>query len=327
VESPPGMIPIVRFGRFSAVFEPTGSYFNLETAVRAAAFVTLPGALGIGSAWEFAVTEDRLLVATRPFRASIDVLVGWLEDGSLSSASLRDRFGTLCGWTGWSVLARRSVAPDELLEALRHCVSLNQLVWAATAAKDPLAERYRAFLAERLDDLDEADRERMFLNTLIMPDRSYILRHWLAGDGQETTWSGATGGARGAEQDAAESAAAARVLHRDAAARHGAALRQLRSRLTWPEFERAASYVACLADLVDLAERKNTDLHRCNAALFGHPDHRAAIAALCGIGDPDREDGTTGQARRRTVERFVELVQARGDTLLGQRTPVGSTRR
>jgi phosphohistidine swiveling domain-containing protein len=304
--SPPGMIPIVQFGEFSAVFERTRSLFNLEAAVRTAALVSLPVAIGAGSAWDFAVTGNRVLVAEQAFTGTVQTLVGWLEEGRLPSARLRDRFAALCGWPGWS--AERI----DLLEALHRCVSLNQLTWAAVVAKDPLAARYRAFLCERLGDLDTADRDRLFLDSLIMSDRSYLLRRWLAGDGREMTWSGATVGARGAERAEAETVAAAGALRRDAGDRHRSALLRLRSWLSPADLGRAASYVACLADLVDLAERKNTDLHRCGAVLFGHPDRRAAIATLCGMSGLGRADSTTADARRRMVEEVLELVEGWG---------------
>jgi hypothetical protein len=76
------------------------------------------------------------------------------------------------------------------------------------------------------------------------------------------------------------------LLERRPADRSGAARAarlRLESFLTGTDLAALRRYLASIADLVDLTERKNTDLHRCARLLFANAAFRADAAELLGF--------------------------------------------
>ena len=305
--APDALTPLLQFGTFSLAFEHTRSRFDLEVAVRVAALVSLPMTVGGGhAAWEFAITDNRVLVATAALRATTATLVEGFAGGSLRSGRLRDRYLALCTWPSWTTLADPPLDPGRLRRALRRFVELNQLTWIAGVAKEPLTERYRFFLEERLANVEATTREQLLLDSLIMPDRSYIMRSWLHERGAPTVWSTVGMGDHRGE------VAAARTLTDEAHRRREGALRRLAEALGEPSFARAMRYVDTLDDLVDLTERKNSDLHRCGRALFGDERMREAIAQLIGIGRTDGTGLRSADDSRDAVEHVLTQLKEGG---------------
>ena len=105
--------------------------------------------------------------------------------------------------------------------------------------------------------------------------------------------------------------AEARALTGDAHRRHLSALGELEGRLSATEFEKCVAYVRAIADLVDLTERKNTDLHRCGQALFADTARREAVARLFDPALQNRIERAEGEERRRIVEMVVSLTHGR----------------
>jgi hypothetical protein len=202
------MIPILQFGLFSTTFEHTGALFDLETAVRTAALVSVPAAFAIGSAWEFAIAGNRILVAEEPLRRTIDALVAAFEGRTLNTATLRETYLTLANWEGWARLLDSTPDAQRIRVALCHYGSLNQITWAANIVKEPLIRKYRTFLFERLTGTDAAKRLRIFLHSLIMPNRSYILRSYLDDPNSGNLWSAALTGKHSLDEHEEMAAAA-----------------------------------------------------------------------------------------------------------------------
>ncbi|MGH2600145.1 MAG: PEP-utilizing enzyme [Dehalococcoidia bacterium] len=270
------MAPVLRFGRFSAAFERVDGSLDLETAVRIAALVTVPSALADGAPWPFAIQSGTVLVSTAALRRTIDDVVVRLDRGVLETCALNARYRAGCAWPGWAVVARGTPSPEPFRDALRRFVYLSQITWLASAVKDRLAERYRTLVQQAPGPLDRSERGRLFLDSLVMPGRSFIGRR------------------PGVTTD---------VAFR----RREAAVDGLRRVLNGRDLARAIAHLDALGDLVDLTERKNTDLAGCARALFGSAANRHAIARLLGL-DGDGEANVRAEAVQRGL---VELVLAK----------------
>lgn len=305
---PPELTPALRFGEFSAAFEPRPAPFTLELALRTAALVGLPRAFGGGPDLGFEVTGAQVLVETRALRALTERLADRFEAGSLDAGSLRGRYEADLGWAGWDALAAPTPGPGLLLAALRRAYTLNALTWLAALVRETLARRYHDFLVARWPVGAPADLQTAFLDGLSAPGRSYILRHAL-GETSGCVWSaGPAAGLPGAWADLA------RPLREAARGRQERALAELERRLDAPGAARARRFVETLSDLVDLTERKNTDLDRCGRTLF-RADLLPVLGALCGL-SPDAASPETPGARRTRVERCLET--ARGVPVLAR---------
>jgi pyruvate,water dikinase len=290
------MVALLRFGGFSPAFAPTATFLDLDMALRIAALISLPARLGGDPAWEFAVDENRLLVPAQSLSDTTDALVSRFERDSRASRELHHRYTELCAWPGWSSLDGSALDVRHLGTAVRHYITLNQLTWVASVAKERLVQRYRTFLRDRLTHLDEARRESLFLDSLITSDRSYIARAHFTNREGERPWS-----------DGCEGAAPATAWPRTSGAQgqYVAAVQDLRRQLGPGEFQRVARYLSALDDLVDLTERKNTDLHRRANVLFGDLRRRDAVAWLLGVGDAGGPADESAEARRRLIETVV----------------------
>jgi phosphohistidine swiveling domain-containing protein len=270
--APDEMVPILQFGLFTAAFERTEAAFDAETAVRVAALASVPSAFELGPPWNVEVKDGLVLLPETSLRVTVDALVSRIEDGVLSTRTLRSQSRSLVSWPGWArLLADRGPPDSGLLGAgLSRYAELNRLTWAARMSLEPLATRYRAFLWDRLGGTDAEERQRLFLDSLIMPGSSYILRSGL-GEGA-SLWPAPDVG----EGELAAAVALAGLARGRREAAHG----DLVNRLGQDHARRAAEYVSALTDLVHLTERKNTDLHACGRALFGSDAKRAGVAAL-----------------------------------------------
>jgi hypothetical protein len=274
---PDGMVPLLRYGSYTVTFERSGAPFDVQSAVRVAALASIPSALGLGRPWAVRVQDGIVSVPEPSHRATVDALVTRIEDGTLDTRALRSQSRTLVSWSGWARLrADRPAGPELLGESLGRYVAVNRLAWAASIAVEPLAARYRAFLSDRLGGAGEEERQRLYLDSLIMPGSSYMLRSAL-GEG-ESLWPAPEIG----ERELAEAVALAEVGHR----RGEAAQRDLATVLGQDDARRAVAYVSALTDLVHLTEDKNAGRHACGNALFGGAAGRAAIAALLHLDDP-----------------------------------------
>jgi phosphohistidine swiveling domain-containing protein len=252
--APGAMTPLMQFGRFSGAFECVEAVFEPEAALRTAALVTLPVALGLGSPFPIDFDGNRILVATDALRALTGRLVERLDAAPGSAGAMRDRYDRLCGWRGWEPVA----AAATWRPAVERFVALNQLTWGAALAKEPLAERLRESLAERVPG---PAGEALFLEALAVEGQSFIL-----GDGA----------AEGAHP------LPARTLGR------------LEAALGTAGAERVVSRRRALADLVSLTERKHTDLARAAEALRRVPIPAALGLPAAGLVD----DGSAANRRR-----------------------------
>ncbi len=288
VEDEGGLVAVMQFGLFGAAFEPLGQRAGVDTAVSVAALASVPAAFGVGSALDVEIRDGRVLVRRDRLRAVVAALSDRIEGGVVDTGGLRARFERLV-----------SPGDGDALEAdLGRYAEAYQLVWAASLVREPLAERYRAFLLGRLGAVDADERERLYLGSLILPDASYILRSAL--DGVETVWG--TGRGEPALPESQARAEGARARERLAAL------------LPPADRELAWRYLAALADLVDLTERKNTDLHRCARALFASGEREAAAAAQLGL--PAGLAGGDESSLVRVVEELASrLAQNRISTI------------
>lgn len=263
-------VPVVQFGQFSAAFALVHAAVDVEAAVRIAAFVSMPRAFRLGPAWDFEIDGNRVLVEAESLRSTADELSRRLETGVLDAEKLGSRYDELCRSGVWPAVAEAGVGGHPRDLALRHYVELNHITWAAIIAKDPLADRYQRFLSERLPNADPAWLHEAFLDTIVLPGRSYILRLW-SGAAPEAAPQGVGWQAGGATLDGVDR-------------RRRAALDQLTQWVSRADASRIRRYLAALGVLVDVAERKNADLVRCGRALFAGEASRRAIADRLGIG-------------------------------------------
>jgi hypothetical protein len=311
------MVPILQFGNFSAAFEHTEAFFDLDMAVRTAALIALPIVLGADSIWEYAVHENKICVAAESLSETTDTIVRQLEDNTLSSKEMHHSYRDLCAWYGWSALANKQIDPQQLYTALCHYITLNQITWVASVAKERFVKRYRTFLFDCFTHVDAVRRESLFLDSLIMPDHSYILQRYLTGRDDNHVWAIALTHDRGSELHRAETAAKVQTLTSGACRQHSSVLQALQSQLSDQDFQRVVCYLSTLSDLVDLTERKNTDLYRCGTVLFGDTISSKALTRLVGISDADRNNCKTEEACRKLIESVLEKLRDWGGPTLG----------
>jgi len=264
----PAMTPLVQFGRFTPAFECVDAQFTLEAAVRTAALVSVPVAWELGAPFEIDFDANRILVANAQLRRTTDRLVDRLTSRPATALAWRTQYDDDCSWPGWQTLTPTATHED-VQEALRRFVRLNQLTWAAALAKEPLGGHLRERLAAQLPPAEVGRLEQHFLTGLSWSGQSYIL---------------------GARQISA-SACGETVQQ---------AAEPLRALLDDEAFGRVLSHIDALAHLVSLTERKNTDLVRCAAAL-----DRAPVAAALGLATQDLVDDGGAERRRRLVRRVV----------------------
>ncbi len=268
-QSSPGSenVPLVQFGRFSAAFELVEASIDIDIAIRIGALVAIPTALGLGPRWDFEIVGNQVLVDPGAVRRTVDQVVQGLEQRRWTATGWRARADRLCRSEVWARMAGPHVDLGALGSAVVHYVELNQLTWQAVLCKERVADRYRRFLDECLPDLEPRWLDDQFLGTIVLPAHSYIAR--TAG---EYAGSGAT------------TVTAAERRRRDAC-------EQLAGRLAPKDREQVEHYLGTLSALVDLAERKNTDLVSCRASLFGG---RQSCQAVAGWIAAVAEDGTRG---------------------------------
>lgn len=287
----PAKVPIVQFGQFSAAFQCLRASIDLETVVRIAALLSVPAAFGIGARWAFEIVGNQVLVEAEAVDSAAQALVERLEVGDRFSDELRSGCDELGRSPMWLALAHPEA--DVLLvdRALLRYVRLNQLTWAAIVAKEPFADRYRRFLLNRLPDADPYWLHDQFLQTIVLPGHSYIQRLWTGGD-----WA-----------PSAVSPLAPSGDLEPAERRRHAALDELARRLDRDAMDRVRRYLETLSILVQMAERKNTDLARCGHALFKTSARRQAVAHRLGIGEQP-EAGWSTPAGQHVIEDVTERL-------------------
>jgi hypothetical protein len=296
--APDGMVPLLRYGLYTVTFERAEAAFDVQSAVRVAALASVPSALGLGPPWNVRVKDGVVSVPEVSLRATVDALVSRIEDGVLDTRALRSQSRSLVSWSGWARLhADRSAVDSGLLEeALHRYVAVNRLAWAGSIGVEPLAMRYRDFLRDRLDGTDEEERQRLYLDSLIMPGSSYMMRSAL-GEGV-SLWPAPDVGEHELE--------AAVALGKLGRRRGEEAQRVLATRLGQHDARRAAEYVSALTDLVHLTEDKNTGRHACGNTLFGSATGRAAVAALLHLDDPPPDPEAAVDAVLQALGRDVD---------------------
>jgi len=306
IETPPvapdlsEMVPLLRFGRFTASFEAVDAVFELDAAVRTAALVTLPLSLGAGERLGIRIDDGRVLVARRTYEELVELLVTRVENDTLRPAEMRGWYDERCCWDGWRRIGQPP-APGRLIrQALADYVVLNQLTWASAAMQGPLLKRYEAFLGQRLTELLEGQRRRLFLDSLARPGLSYIVNSWADSQTREHAWSASVG-----DDERQHFLRRAPTLLRESAARHFAAHEELRRHLRPEDGRKVDRYLTALTELAILTERKNTDLFRCTGALFAD---REPLAKAIGLSPRDLVDQGTGIERMALVDSIVRTI-------------------
>jgi hypothetical protein len=146
-----------------------------------------------------------------------------------------------------------------------------------------------------------------------MPDHSYMLRSYLEGQDSSNVWTQALPYQHQLPEPRHEALTTVQTLASNARLHQQAIIRELHNQLNEHDFHRAVSYVATLSDLVDLTERKNTDLYHCGQALFGSTRNREAIEQLWDITALEGADCQhSTQGHRRLVELLLVRLQAWG---------------
>jgi phosphohistidine swiveling domain-containing protein len=272
----PAMLPVLQFGRFTSAFASAPAPFTVETAVRVAALVSLPVMFALGPAWRFTITENRILVETAGMRKLQAGLVKLMHAGPISAAALGAEYRAGCDWVGWDALGNDVPSSAMLAEAVHRYARLNQLTWTAAIAKEPLTTAFETFLADRIPWLEQTRRAELLLDCLTMSGQSYILQTSLGHDPAAHTWSRTLAADSRLSPEPAEIAR----LRALAAVRRDSADRQLRSLLRPDDARRALAFVADIGALAAMTEGKNTQLHRCGAALFAGAERQRAVAWL-----------------------------------------------
>ena len=162
----PGLVALLRFGRFSSTFECQQAVLSPEALLGVATLVDAPTAVGLGGPLEIEFDDGCILTAETRLRDLATGLTRLLEAGLPSAAALRATYANDSRWSGWDGI------PSDVASALVRFVRMNRITWIAALAKEDVALALRAALLERRDadepvarDADEPVEER-FLRTL-----------------------------------------------------------------------------------------------------------------------------------------------------------------
>jgi hypothetical protein len=146
-------------------------------------------------------------------------------------------------------------------------------------------------------------RRELFLRTLITPGSSYIVSCLLADHQRPHKWSETSFFAL---QDFQREAS--RMMISDARQQRIDAIDELSRLLTQDDFGRAQAEMNLVTRLVEITERKNTDLHLREELLFG--DETRAAQAAESLGLTWMEHASDQQSRQSIVARvLVELEE------------------
>ena len=299
-QAPTELFPIIQFGIFSKTFEYVGERFDIETIIRAAALVSLPMMVNVGTPWNFSLNKNQVLVGRDKLLFTKSKIVEQIENGLMKIDELHQKYVGVCTWEGWIDLSSENLNESFVKSAVYNYVFINQVTWLACIAKEELTERYREFLVEKLPGLPEDNLNQLFLNSLIMPGRSYILRCHLEQDNQNV-WHG------NFSQDKADgdfklaSQVSSMQVIEDAGKIKENTLENLRLLLDEESFSCVVSYISILANLVDLTERKNTDLYKCGKNLFAKASTLSVINSLFGFETTDFELTNTAIENRKIL--------------------------
>ena len=154
----PGLVALLRFGRFSSTFECQQAVLSPEALLGVATLVDAPTAVGLGGPLEIEFDDGCILTAETRLRDLATGLTRQLEAGLPSAAALRATYANDSRWSGWDGI------PSDVASALVRFVRMNRITWIAALAKEEVALALRAAVAER-PDADETVGER-FLRAL-----------------------------------------------------------------------------------------------------------------------------------------------------------------
>jgi phosphohistidine swiveling domain-containing protein len=295
------LVPIIQFGTFSKTFEYVDERFDIETIIRTAALVSLPIAFSVGTPWDFSLSKNQVLVGQDKLFFTKSTIVKKIENGAIKIDELHQKYFDICTWMGWIDISSQKFDKALLKLALNNYVFINQVTWLACIVKEELTERYREFLAEKLPGLHEENFNQIFLNSLIMPGHSYILRCHLEQDNQNV-WHGSFSQDK-TDADKIDSQVSSIQAIEDANSLKANTLEKLRLLLDEESFDRVLCYISMIASLVDLTERKNTDLYKCGKSLFAKTSILTAINDLFGL------ETTSDGVANVTIENRKILIQ------------------
>lgn len=276
-QSLPEMVPIIQFGLFSKTFEYVGERFDIETAVRSAALVSLPAAFHVGDVWDFAVTSNQILVSRSLLQSTKERVVAQIEAGVIKVSEIHQKYFDICNWKGWIDISCQALNEILFRSAIHNYITLNQITWLACIVKEDLTQQYKNFLTKRLPQFDVSLLEQLFLNSLVMPGHSYILRCHFERD-DKNVWSVNFSQDHVSGEQKSSLEPSVEFLVQDAKHRCSTAIKELRLLLDEQDFDRVLFYISTIASLVDLTERKNTDLYQCERRLFGKAANLLAIS-------------------------------------------------
>lgn len=302
-QAPTELVPIIQFGIFSKTFEYVGERFDIETIIRAATLVSLPMMFNVGTPWDFSLNKNQVLVGRDKLLFTKSKIVEQIENGLIKIDELHQKYFGVCTWEGWIDLSSENLNESFVRSAVNNYVFINQVTWLACIVKEELTERYRKFLVEKLPGLSEENLNQIFLNSLIMPGCSYILRCHLEQDNQNV-WHGNFSQNKANGDKLASQVSSTQVIE-DANRLKDNTLEKLRLLLDEESFNRVVSYIFTLASCVDLTERKNTDLYKCGKSLFAKASTLTAMNRLFGFKTTDIELANTAIENRKILIRKV----------------------
>ena len=307
-QSLPEKVPIIQFGLFSKTFEYIGEQFNIETAIRAAALVSFPTAFNVGEIWDFSVTTNQILVDRNLLQSTKARVVKQIENGVIEISKIHQKYFDICNWNGWTAISCQALNEVLFQSAIHHYITLNQITWLACIVKEDLTQQYKNFLANCLSQFDVSQLEQIFLNSLVMPNHSYISRCYLERD-NENVWSVnfSQEDVSGEQRSSLESSA--KSLIQNAKYRCSTATEELRLLLIEQDFDRVLFYISTIASLVDLTERKNTDLYNCGRNLFGKADSLLAISSFFDIeASTDKSGFDLKEDRKKLIQQVLKKI-------------------
>lgn len=261
-------VPVLQFGVFSQSFRLIKSSFNLEVAIGIAAMVSLPECMSIGPQFPFKISTTALSISRESLFKAVNHLNQLLALNRLTSSVWLFNYYSMCEDNSIMSLASGQ-SQEGIKEAARRYFGASQITWAASLVREKLIGDFREFFHQASHHSDANDLESLFLESLNLAGHSWLLK----ADGVQSRPLTST--ARDSRIPAMNpSFSRARVLER------------IRSQMDRESYERALSFLATIANIVELLEQKNLLLRKVSSILFGSLPQEA-IAASIGLSQTD----------------------------------------
>lgn len=172
-------LPIIQFGTFSPTFEYRSSKIDYDELIILSAFLLLPKLFTRESAYNFIIDKNRYLSVEREqYKKLLMIYKNQLTENYNLIFKIKEEFQKRLLWKGWEQILVKDTDEQFVQLVLENFFYIHQLVWFCVIIKETMVREYRKLLKSIFFELNEKDFEEIYLDSLIMPEHSYILQSY-----------------------------------------------------------------------------------------------------------------------------------------------------